>query len=249
MAINFPTSLDTLANPAPTDSRATVSLAGKISDLNDAVEALEAKVGADSSAVTSSLDYKVANKANSGATTASGLTMSTARLLGRSTASTGAIEEITVGSGLTLSSGTLSASGGGVTDYSVRVRKSSGQSIGSSLTAMSFDTEDFDTDTMHDNVTNNTRITFTHSGKYAVGGTITTAGNVISGLSIRLNGSTTIGYITVGNSTTNANNGCHLSTVYSFAANDYVELLGYFGSTQTTGNGSDGPQFWAYKIA
>jgi len=48
-----------------------------------------------------------------GAITGSGLTMSTARLLGRSTASSGAIEEITVGSGLTLTAGTLSATGGG----------------------------------------------------------------------------------------------------------------------------------------
>jgi hypothetical protein len=48
-----------------------------------------------------------------GAVTTSGLTMATARLLGRSTASTGAIEEITVGSGLNLSAGTLSATGGG----------------------------------------------------------------------------------------------------------------------------------------
>ena len=48
-----------------------------------------------------------------GAITGSGLTMSTARLLGRSTASSGAIEEITLGSGLTLTAGTLSATGGG----------------------------------------------------------------------------------------------------------------------------------------
>src|SRR5262249_50871037 len=41
-----------------------------------------------------------------GPTTGSGLTMTTARLLGRTTASTGAIEEITVGSGLSLSGGT-----------------------------------------------------------------------------------------------------------------------------------------------
>ena len=53
--------------------------------------------------------------ASAGAVTGSGLTMATARLLGRSTASTGAVEEITVGSGLTLSAGTLSASGGGGT--------------------------------------------------------------------------------------------------------------------------------------
>jgi hypothetical protein len=50
--------------------------------------------------------------AASGAVTSSGLTMATARLLGRSTASTGAVEEITVGSGLSLSAGSLSATGG-----------------------------------------------------------------------------------------------------------------------------------------
>ena len=42
-----------------------------------------------------------------GAYTTSGLTMATARLLGRTTASVGAAQEITVGSGLTLSSGSL----------------------------------------------------------------------------------------------------------------------------------------------
>lgn len=45
-----------------------------------------------------------------GAITTSGLTMATARLLGRTTASTGAVEEITVGTGLSLSSGSLSNS-------------------------------------------------------------------------------------------------------------------------------------------
>ena len=39
--------------------------------------------------------------------------MSTNKLLGRSTASAGAIEEITIGSGLLLSGGTLTATGGG----------------------------------------------------------------------------------------------------------------------------------------
>lgn len=57
--------------------------------------------------------------AGSGAVTGSGLTMTTARLLGRTTASTGAIEEISIGSGLSLSAGslscTVSAAWGGIT--------------------------------------------------------------------------------------------------------------------------------------
>lgn len=46
-----------------------------------------------------------------GPITTSGLTMNTARLLGRSTDGVGAVEELTVGTGLTLSGGVLSASG------------------------------------------------------------------------------------------------------------------------------------------
>lgn len=49
------------------------------------------------------------------AATATGITMATARLLGRTTASTGAIEEISVGSGLTLSAGSITASGLSIT--------------------------------------------------------------------------------------------------------------------------------------
>jgi len=56
-----------------------------------------------------------------GAITTSGLTQSTNRLLGRTTASTGAVEEISVGTGLFLGGGVLSTSAGvpsGVTVYS-----------------------------------------------------------------------------------------------------------------------------------
>src|SRR5690349_20265418 len=52
------------------------------------------------------------NIVKAGAATGSGLTMATARMLGRTTASTGAIEEITVGTGLSLSGGSLTATGG-----------------------------------------------------------------------------------------------------------------------------------------
>ncbi len=53
------------------------------------------------------------DKANSGAIGSSLLTMSTAKILGRTTAATGAVEEITIGTGLSLTGGTLSATGGG----------------------------------------------------------------------------------------------------------------------------------------
>jgi hypothetical protein len=43
------------------------------------------------------------------------INMDTGKLLGRSSAGTGAVQEITVGSGLTLTAGTLTASGGGGT--------------------------------------------------------------------------------------------------------------------------------------
>jgi hypothetical protein len=51
----------------------------------------------------------VTGAAASGSITTSGLTQATARILGRTTASTGAIEEIQIGSGLSLSAGELSS--------------------------------------------------------------------------------------------------------------------------------------------
>src|SRR5574343_880915 len=60
---NFPTSLDSLPNPTGSDlmENATAALDHDVqhSNANDAIEALEAKVGADGSAVTTSHDYKL----------------------------------------------------------------------------------------------------------------------------------------------------------------------------------------------
>jgi hypothetical protein len=58
-AVSYPTSLDSFTNPSATDRTNVLSHSSQHGDANDAIEALEAKVGADSSAVTTSHDYKL----------------------------------------------------------------------------------------------------------------------------------------------------------------------------------------------
>jgi hypothetical protein len=58
--INFPSSLDLLSNPSVWDYQDTVPHSSQHSNANDAIEALEAKVGINSSSDPASLDYKVA---------------------------------------------------------------------------------------------------------------------------------------------------------------------------------------------
>ena len=58
MSITFPSSLDSFTNPQATDVTGVVDHALQHRNANDAIEALEAKVGADSSTSTTSLDYK-----------------------------------------------------------------------------------------------------------------------------------------------------------------------------------------------
>jgi hypothetical protein len=59
MATNFPTSLDNLSNPAGSDPVNNPSHAAQHANVNDAIEALENKVGANGSTVTTSHDYKI----------------------------------------------------------------------------------------------------------------------------------------------------------------------------------------------
>lgn len=61
MATNFPTAKDVLPNPQSTDSVQLVSHAAQHANANDAIEALQSKVGVDGSTDQASLDYKIAN--------------------------------------------------------------------------------------------------------------------------------------------------------------------------------------------
>jgi len=68
MATNFPASLDTLTNPTSSDPLNSPSHSAQHANANDAIEALEAKVGVDSSAVTTSHTYKIAQLETNGVT-------------------------------------------------------------------------------------------------------------------------------------------------------------------------------------
>src|SRR6266498_153432 len=60
--------------------------------------------------------------------------------------------------------------------------------------ALAFNSERFDTDTIHDTLTNNTRLTCKTAGVYEIGGGVEFAANAtgVRSLQIRLNGTTAI---------------------------------------------------------
>ena len=66
LATNFPTSLDTLTNPDGTSSLSNPSHATQHSNANDAIEALQTKVGVNGSANTNSLDYRLSQVESGG---------------------------------------------------------------------------------------------------------------------------------------------------------------------------------------
>jgi hypothetical protein len=96
MATSFPSGLDALTNPTSSDGLNSPDHAGQHADANDAIEALEAKVGVNGSAVTSSLDYKITNI--NASNLASG-TVPTARISGSYTGitSVGTLTGLTIG--------------------------------------------------------------------------------------------------------------------------------------------------------
>jgi hypothetical protein len=91
------------------------------------------------------------NKVSTGLITSSGLTISTATLAGRYSAGTGAIQEITLGSGLSLSgSGVLTASGsGGITTLNTLTAATQFLAIGSSGTSPSWSVSGGDTHSLN----------------------------------------------------------------------------------------------------
>lgn len=116
------------------------------------------------------------------------------------------------------------------TDIGCRIKRTTAQTIANdTVTAVAFDaTDEYDTDTMHDTVTNNNRITFNTAGKYIVGTSIRWTANATGYRSvlIRINGVTGIVQsrlmaVTDASVATDQN----VELIYNFAANDYIEVM------------------------
>lgn len=93
--------------------------------------------------------------------------------------------------------------------------------------SVAFNSERYDTASMHDTVTNNTRITFTTAGLFVVGAHIEFAAaadyNFVYAY-IRLNGTTGIGSSSIGDYDTADAPRLNPVTVYKVAVNDYMEI-------------------------
>lgn len=132
-----------------------------------------------------------------------------------------------------------------------RVYNSAAISVTNSVeTALTFNSERFDTDTLHSTSVDTGRITFTTAGTYLVGGSIRwedSASTVAQRLAIRLGGATKLAE-TLNNHANNGGSPLSIATLYAFSAGDYIELVAYqntTGALNVTATGNQSPEFWA----
>lgn len=133
-----------------------------------------------------------------------------------------------------------------------RVYHNAAQSIANAAeTPVAFNSERFDTDSMHDTATNNTRITFNTAGIYVVTFSGQWASDVdgIRQATIKLNGATHLAFDV--RPALSGTYGFHVSTVYKFAAASYVEATVFHvaGAALNLNSGADyTPEFSAVWV-
>lgn len=132
---------------------------------------------------------------------------------------------------------------GGYTE-GARVTHDAVQSIpNGTFTILTFNSERYDTDNIHDNSTNNSRLTCKTAGKYYIAILVAFATNATGRrfCQIRLNGTTVIADVRVGMDSANSWS-ASTSCVYDLAVNDYVEA----GVYQDSGDALNTKQFAQY---
>jgi hypothetical protein len=122
-----------------------------------------------------------------------------------------------------------------------RVKQTSGQVVYDAANAtLAFNAEDFDTDAMHDNATNNSRITINTAGVYLVIASVryTTGVSDDTRISILKNGGN-VGIDERGPA--NTRSGMQVMGYYDLAAADYLEAQVYQNNSANTARTTDTP--------
>jgi hypothetical protein len=136
---------------------------------------------------------------------------------------------------------------------SARVYHNTNQSLtNGAFTSLAFNSERWDNATLHDTVTNNTRITIAETGYYLCGGMVRFASNNTGArfLGLYVNGATIVSGVNIAaaqNTTTNI----ETTALLYLSASDYVELA----AVQSSGGALNieyaaefSPEFWCYKV-
>lgn len=122
------------------------------------------------------------------------------------------------------------------------------------LTALTFNTERYDTASFHSTSSNTSRLTAPTAGLYIIGGSAQFAVNATGRrrVSIRLNGTTEIAVQEPAVDADAAINwSAALSTSYELAASDYVELLVFQtsgGALNVAAQNNHSPEFWISRV-
>ena len=125
--------------------------------------------------------------------------------------------------------------------------------LDNTATALAFDSTVFDTDGMHDTITNNSRITIQSPGYYLIGANIVFAVSSVGfrDLRIRLNGSINIANTKVVPPSTAATQ-MNINTLFKLNQGDYLEVQ----VQQNSGAALDmlriastSPEFWAHRLS
>lgn len=127
--------------------------------------------------------------------------------------------------------------GAGGTDIGCKARRTTTQSIANNTqTAVSYTTEDYDTDTMHDNATNPSRITIRTAGKYLICAGVRFADSSAGalGCTFRLNGVIN-NYTEIFAKDGTGRGPAMITIIDDFAVDDFIELF----VIQTSGGALD----------
>lgn len=141
-----------------------------------------------------------------------------------------------------------------ITPPSARVYHNAAQSIpNATLAALSFNSERFDTDSIHSTSSNTSRLTCNTAGLYLITGAVAFDANAagIRSLRVRLNGATYLANQQVNASGGGLDSMLTVSTLYQMAAGDYVEMVVYQnsgGSLNCQSASNYSPEFGMVKV-